>query len=80
MNNPKKLNQETKKKVEIEFIGMGAMHDLECWLCNEESAVYNMNPNWVFEPCWKCQEKIGGKVYRVKSKILQFLINNFNAK
>ena len=36
----------------------GCEHNLMCWLCGKNKAVYNMHPNWRFEPCWKCQESM----------------------
>ena len=62
-------------KLQLVFVGPACIHNLKCWLCNENSAVYNMHPVWAFEPCWECQAKIGGKLYRVKSKIHQWLLN-----
>jgi hypothetical protein len=48
----------TLKTIELEPIGAGAFtHKLECWLCNDEPAVYSANPDWCFLPCWKCQKK-----------------------
>ncbi len=48
------------RPIHIEEIGPGfAQHDVLCWLCNERPAVYDMNPTWVFRPCWECQERIG---------------------
>lgn len=51
-------------KIDIDFIGMAATHNLMCWVCNENKAVYNMYPVWVFEPCYECSKDIGGKVIR----------------
>jgi len=54
-----------KRKIKLDLtIPMGSDHDLLCWVCNKESAIYDMNPTWVFRPCWKCQKKIGktGKI------------------
>ena len=66
----------TKKYLDMQLVLLGgfAMHNLHCWLCKKNPAVYNMHPNWVFEPCWKCQEKIGGKVYRVHNKFIQWIL------
>lgn len=65
----KQSNQLTKKvyvTIDSDSIPMGATHDLMCWICNEEPAVYDMSPNWIMRPCWSCQKKgIGdGKVFR----------------
>ena len=47
-------------QIQIEHIGGGLCeHNLICWLCNKEPAVYDMNPNWVFRPCWTCQKSCG---------------------
>ena len=48
-----------QRRVRLEFDGPVVHHDVLCWLCNARSAVYDMNPNWVFRPCWECQESIG---------------------
>jgi len=32
-----------------------ADHNLMCWICNRKSAIYLMNPHWIFMPCRKCQ-------------------------
>lgn len=45
-------------KITIEFVGPAGIHNLKCWLCDKEKAVYDMNPTWVFRPCWKCQKLI----------------------
>ncbi|MFA5013932.1 MAG: hypothetical protein WC549_00125 [Actinomycetota bacterium] len=49
------------KSVNVELLDSGpaVQHNLMCWLCNEEKAVYDMNPNWVFRPCWDCQARLG---------------------
>lgn len=50
------------KNVSIELLDLGAggtSHNLLCWICNENKAVYNMYPNWIFQPCWDCQAKLG---------------------
>ena len=31
-------------------------HNLMCWLCDKQPAVYNVYPNFIFLPCWKCQK------------------------
>jgi len=48
-------------KVEIRFVGPAALHNLLCWICEEQPAVYDMHPNWCFRPCWGCQEAINPK-------------------
>lgn len=41
--------------VTIEPVGAGAhTHNLACWQCGKESAVFCM-PESAFRPCWKCQ-------------------------
>lgn len=73
MENP--TEKKTYKETNIEYMGGAAIHDLKCWLCKKESAVYNMNPNWVFEPCWKCQSMLGGKIFRIKNRLLLWLLS-----
>lgn len=34
--------------------GPAASHDLTCWMCGKNSAVFDLNDN-VFQPCWECQ-------------------------
>jgi hypothetical protein len=73
------MNNENPKKeyvkLQLVFMGGACIHNLKCWLCNENPAVYNMHPNWCFEPCWDCQNKIGGKLYRIKNKLMQKIVN-----
>ena len=71
-----KLESPEKKYLDMQlvFIGGAAIHNLKCWLCKEAPAVYNMHPNWVFEPCWKCQEKMGGKIFRVRNPIVRWFV------
>lgn len=45
--------------VEMMEYGPAVEHNLMCWLCRENHAVYSMHPNWVFKPCWECQSKLG---------------------
>ena len=45
-------------KVKITHHGPAATHNLLCWLCEDNPAVYSMHPGWVFKPCWKCQKEI----------------------
>jgi len=53
VNSPNEL----KEKLHIKFFEMGPVvdHNLMCWLCNKNPAVYSMHPEWVFKPCWECQ-------------------------
>lgn len=53
-----------QRKIKIIAIGMLSDHDVMCWVCDKKPAVYDMNPTWVFRPCWKCQKNIGrdGKI------------------
>jgi hypothetical protein len=51
-------------QIDFEYIFMGADHNLMCWVCNKRKAVYNMYPVWVFQPCWQCNQDIGGEVVR----------------
>ncbi|MDZ4210053.1 MAG: hypothetical protein U1C56_02640 [Candidatus Curtissbacteria bacterium] len=49
------------KDVSVELLDCGAggaNHNLLCWICNENKAVYNMYPNWIFQPCWDCQARL----------------------
>lgn len=61
----KEDNKMKLRKLKVDPIAMGIVdHDVLCWLCNKRPAVYDMNPTWVFRPCWKCQKEIkrGGKI------------------
>ena len=50
-----------KIKIKVEPTGMGAFtHNLLCWFCQKNSAVYNAYPDRCFLPCWKCQKKYTG--------------------
>lgn len=49
----------SKVKVKLCEMGPAVVHNLTCWVCDKEPAVYDMNPNWVFRPCWDCQKNIG---------------------
>lgn len=52
---------ETRAVVKVEPIGAGAFeHDLQCWLCQQNLAVYRGYPNWDFVPCWDCQSRYVG--------------------
>ena len=50
-----------KKHVKIEMfeVGPAILHNIICWMCDKNPAVYSVNPEWVFKPCWKCQKLIG---------------------
>lgn len=51
--------------ISIEPHGMGATHNLMCWLCGLRKAVYNMSPVWAFQPCDECSSKfLGGQLKR----------------
>lgn len=50
--------------ISIQDYGLYATHDLMCWICNENKAVYNMSPVWVFQPCYECNREIGGVIER----------------
>ena len=59
------------KPVSIELLDIGAgavSHNLLCWICNKKKAVYNMYPNWIFQPCWDCQARLGLTGIEVKYK------------
>lgn len=45
-------------RIVLGFTGPAAHHNLICWLCQSNFAVYDMRPNWVFRPCWECQKQI----------------------
>ena len=64
--------------MQLVFIGGAAIHNLKCWLCKKNAAVYNMNPVWVFEPCWECQKNIGGQVFRVRNRFFRWILNEFS--
>lgn len=53
-------------EVDIRSLGMGVTHNLLCWLCFKNKAVYSMHPVWVFQPCDECNSQIGGQVKRVR--------------
>jgi len=62
-------------KLKIIPIGPGGSdHNLTCWVCGKEPAVYDMHPNWIFRPCWKCQARGVGNGQMVHSKLLKFLL------
>lgn len=69
-----------QRKVTLEHHGPATLHDVLCWACNKRSAVYSMHPVWAFEPCWKCNEQIGGELFRVRSKFLKWLLRNFDRR
>ena len=71
-NNPVKIT------IESRHLPGGADHNLICWICNKEQAVYSMHPNWVFQPCWKCQQKFEGMW--TKKNWLQRLFDSWNEK
>lgn len=41
-------------KVEIEFHGPAAIHNMPCAVCHVRKAVYQCNTG-IFQPCWSCQ-------------------------
>lgn len=69
---------EKKMKIIINFIGPVAEHNLLCWLCEEKPAVYDMNPNFIFRPCWGCQEVFNLKQHKSKVKELANMIMQAN--
>lgn len=71
-----KLESPEKKWLDMQLVFMGgaAIHNLKCWFCKERSAVYDIHPVWAFLPCWECQEKIPGKIYRVKNPLIRWLL------
>lgn len=44
-----------------------ADHNMPCFICGIEPAVYNLNTG-IFEPCWKCQ----GKGWRIVRRSTSF--------
>lgn len=55
------MHQNQLKSAQLTPIGAGGIdHKLQCWLCNENSAVYSGYPEWCFLPCWSCQKKYKG--------------------
>lgn len=50
-----------KHAVQMIDLGAGAVnHNLLCWLCDKNSAVYYTHPKFVFYPCWNCQKQYQG--------------------
>lgn len=45
------------QELHVEFIDLGPAceHNLMCWICNKNPAVYQMNED-VFFPCRECQK------------------------
>lgn len=50
--------------IDLDTIPMGCTHNLMCWVCGENKAVYLMDPTWCFAPCWECNREIGGTLQR----------------
>lgn len=48
--------------------GPAVEHNLICWWCRENHAVYSITPEWVFKPCWECQAKLGMTGIKLKPK------------
>ena len=51
-------------QIEIDYTGMAATHNVVCWICGENKAVYHMYPVWCFGPCWACDGALGGTLQR----------------
>lgn len=64
--------------IEIEHLGPAATHNLMCWICNENKAVYHQYPNWYFGPCWECDANIGGRLYRIRSRLAKWILENLS--
>jgi len=52
--------------IDIQNYGLYATHNLMCWLCGENKAVYNMHPVWAFQPCGECEQSIEGQLTRTR--------------
>lgn len=65
------MSEEGKQiRVKLEPIGMGLFaHNLTCWICNKDSAVYSASPEWIFKPCWDCQKKFKGQWTKPKNPL-----------
>lgn len=63
-----KFIKENPVKITIEsrHLPGGSDHNLVCWVCGKQSAIYSMYPDWCFLPCWECQEHIDSPVWRKK--------------
>lgn len=57
--------------IESRHLPGGSDHNLICWMCNKDSAIYSMHPDWIFLPCWECQRKRIG-YWTKKKKWYQF--------
>ena len=65
-------------KIKIIPIGPGgSVHNLTCWICNKEPAVYDMHPNWIFRPCWMCQGRGVGNGKIMHNKLLLLISKLF---
>ncbi len=53
-------NLDNPVHISIHNEGLFALHNLTCWLCDKESAVYRLGPDWCFYPCRTCQTKYVG--------------------
>lgn len=53
------------EKIEIEFHGPFATHNLPCYVCQERKAVFVCHEGY-FQPCWECQKE-GWELKRPKA-------------
>lgn len=61
------------RSIEAMEIGSAVLHNVMCWVCEKEPAVYSMNPDWIFRPCWKCQKKGIGSGKIMHHWLLKFI-------
>lgn len=54
-----KVIKSKKLKVTMAQEGPVMLHNLYCWFCEENPAIYSMNDG-IFKPCWKCQKDFKG--------------------
>lgn len=61
--------------IDIQSHGLYATHNLMCWLCGENKAVYNMHPVWAFQPCGECDEaervSQAGRIAELEAEIVR---------
>lgn len=66
------------RKINLTWHGPIAEHDVLCWICNEEPAVYHAYPTWLFGPCWKCEKWIEPSYGKVERSTPNWLKRMFN--
>jgi hypothetical protein len=60
--------------ISIHNEGLFALHNLMCWFCREESAIFYLGPKWCFYPCRTCQAKFKGAWTEPKKKWWQKIL------